>query len=51
MKPPKVIIPMSTDNWNPTKVEYSVVCDTIEQFELFADFMKEMKALKELKKK
>lgn len=37
-------------DWNPVKVKYDAVCDTKEQFELFADFLMEMKALKESKK-
>jgi hypothetical protein len=35
------------NNWNPLKVEWSKVCETREEFECFANFLKEMKGLAE----
>lgn len=33
--------------WSPLNVKWEATCETSEEFELFADFVKEMKALKE----
>lgn len=38
---------MEQGKWNPTGVEWETVCETKEQFELFCDFVKSMKNLKE----